>query len=428
MRIEATRWIGVLALAAASCSDAPGASPPDSASDAAPDAAVDAMPDVPSDTPPDDPIDAPPDVPIDPLDVAFAAAVHYTSNYKPYAVRAHDIDADGDLDLVVANEISSDVVIFRNSGAGAFTASAPVGVGAYPTALVIADFNRDGVADVATADYHGNSVSILLGAGTGAAYTLAAASSYSTVAGAETSNLAVGDLNGDAVPDVIATNPQASSISVFLGNANGTLRAATTIPLVVTGSTTPSEPYAAAIGDFDSDGRADAAIADNRSARLFILLGNGDGTFHATSAQPPIMGVGSFQIIARDMNRDGGLDLVVANRSSDNISVLLGTGTGVFAPAYASTVGAGAGPYSLAIADFNADTIPDVLTANYQTDNASVLLGVGNGAFESPLDAGATGDFTYGVAAGDLDGDGRIDFAAVNALSNTLAVKMSTAQ
>lgn len=360
--------------------------------------------------------------------VSFAEGVSYMSSDKPYVMLSGDLDADGEIDLAVANELASAITVFRNDGAGAFSsipASTPVGfpTGEYPTGGAIADMNRDGIADIVTANYHGNSVSVLLGAGSLESYTLAANTDYPTVPGSETSNLAVGDLDGNMILDVIATNPQTHSVSVFLGRGDGTLQPATQLDLGMG----MSEPYSVAIGDFDSDGDSDAAIADNRTVRIILALGNGDGTFELSPLRPEVGGDASFIIIARDVDLDGNLDLVVANRSSDDVSVLLGHGDGEFDDALLSPTGPMTGPYSIAVADFNLDAVPDVVTANFVSSTTTVLLGIGNGKFEPPIDAGMTGINTYGVATGDFNGDGKPDFATANALSNDITVKMSTA-
>jgi len=363
------------------------------------------------------------------LEVSFAAAVAYPSGYKPYVMLSGDLDGDGVTDLAAANEVGNAVAVFRNAGAGTFaTVPAPTDsgfpTGEYPTGGAIADFNHDGIADIITANYHGNSVSILLGTGTGDAYALTACASYPTVAGSETSNLAVGDLDGDGHLDVIATNPQTSSASVFRGRADGTLAPAIQITL----GAGQAEPYSVAIADFDHDGLADAAIADNRNLSIHLLLGNGDGTFEVAMPRPAIGGAASFIVIARDVDLDGNIDLVVANRSSDDVTVLLGHGDGAFEPPAISTTGPDTGPYSLAVADFNLDGVPDVVTANYKTSTASVLLGIGDGRFEAPIDAGPTGTTPYGVATGDFNGDGKPEFATANAISDDVTVKLSTAQ
>lgn len=361
------------------------------------------------------------------LAVSFADSVAYPSGFKPYVMMSGDLDGDGDLDLAAANEIGSAVAVFRNTGAGLFEpVPAPTAsgfpTGEYPTGGAIADFNHDAIPDVVTADYHGNSVSILLGAGTGDAYALTACDSYPTVAGAETSNLAVGDLDGDTHTDVIATNPQASSASVFRGRADGTLAPAVQIDLG------EAEPYSVAIADFDGDGIADAAIADNYNLAIHLLHGNGDGTFEIAMERAAIGGAASFILVTHDMDVDGVLDLVVANRSSHDVSVLLGRGDGTFAEPLVSPTGDDTGPYALAIADFNLDAVPDVVTANFLTSNASVLLGIGNGLFDAPIDAGATGTTPYGITAGDFDGDGKPDLATANAISDDVTVKRNTSQ
>ena len=362
--------------------------------------------------------------------VEFEDPTFYASGVKAYVVRAGDLDGDGDTDLFAANELDSTISVFRNAGdsSGVFArveSPQPFETGEYPTGGAIADMNLDGVADVITADYHGDSVSVLLGWGINDSYTLTRAFTFPTVAGAETSNLAVGDLDADGVPDVIATNPQTASFSVFRGRGDGTLLPAEDVALGIDGV---SEPFSVAIGDYNGDSIADAAIADNRTSTVFIELGNGDGTFTPGPMQPALGGVPSFIIITHDLDLDGNLDLVCANRSSDDVSVLLGRGDGGFRKAIVSSTGTDTGPYSIAIADFNADGVPDVVTPNFRSNTASVLLGTGDGHFEEPIDVGYTGMTSYGVATGDFNGDGRPDVAVSNAISNDVAVLLSRAR
>jgi len=364
--------------------------------------------------------------------VSFAPAVSYLAGAKPYALFSGDLNGDGRIDLVVANEISSSISVFLNDGTGVFQRLAPFATGAYPTGGTLVDFNQDNILDVVTADYHGNSVSVLLGVGAGGppvkgTGALAPAVSYLTTAGGETSNLAVGDLNRDNNLDVVATNQAESSVSVFLGLDGGALAPGVTLPVGISGA---SHPFSTAIGDFNGDGNDDVAIGDNTSGTILVRLGNGDGTLQAEVGYP-VGGDPGYVIITSDVDRDGKLDLVSANRSSDNISVLQGRGDGTFRKAIASPAGAGSGPYSVAVADFNQDGVPDVITANFMSSNASVLLGIGNGHFEAPIDAGPTDAFCYGVAAGDFDGDTVPDFATANALGGNMmggnmTVKLST--
>jgi len=313
-------------------------------------------------------------------------------------------------------------VFLNQTNTGAFVkVGTPFVTGEYPTGGAIADINKDGKADVITADYHGDSVSVLFGTGTG---MLGPKATYPTVSGAETSNLAIGDLNGDTVVDVLATNPLSGSVSMFLANADGTLRPAQDILI---GITTASNPYSAGIGDFNKDGRNDIAVADSRSGQIIVRLGNGDGTFQTEVAYSE-GGTPPYIVITGDVDVDGELDLVVANRGSDNVSVLSGRGDGTFRKPILSSTGEGTNPYSLAIADFNQDGVPDVVTANFVSSTASVLLGIGSGAFEIPINAGPVGNSTYGVTAGNFNADMKPDFATANANTNNITVKLNTSQ
>jgi hypothetical protein len=364
-------------------------------------------------------------------EVSFRS-VTYDAGEKPYVALAGDLDGDDRTDLVVADELGDKIFVFINNGLAGLRppatyeigprASFPIGV--YPTGGALADFNHDGALDVVTADYHGNAVSVLLNTGTGA---LGPSANYPTTQPAETSNLAVGDLNGDGNVDVVATNPLASSVSVLLGRADGTLAPAVNLPV----GTGTSEPYSVAIADFDHDSRADVAIADSRRGRIVVRRGNGDGTF-----QPEVLyvvgGTAPYILISADIDRDGNADLVTANRGSDNVSVLRGRPDGTFQAAIVAGTGPMSGPYSVAVADFNLDSVPDLVTGDFATtatfagNDASVLIGRGDGSFDPPIIVPGTP--SYGVATGDFNADGKPDFAAVNFVYKTVTVNLSTSE
>jgi len=158
-----------------------------------------------------------------------------------------------------------------------------------------------------------------------------------------------------------------------------------------------------------------------------------------------IGGTQSFVVIVSDVNLDKKVDLVVADRGSDTVSVLLGHGDGTFKKAIVSSVvppnvtfpNKGRpwfGPYAVAVADINQDGVPDIVTPNFLGDSVTILLGIGNGHFDPAIELkfGAPTDpqfmFTtpYGIFAADFNGDGNPDFATANAGSDDLTVRLNT--
>jgi dienelactone hydrolase len=162
-----------------------------------------------------------------------------------------------------------------------------------------------------------------------------------------------------------------------------------------------------AIGDFNRDGKLDLAVANIGSNNVSILLGNGDGTF-----QPPVnysVGAAPYTVAVGDLNGDGKPDLAVSNDNGPSISILLGNGDGTFQPVVDYPVGSGAN--SVTIADLNADGKLDLISSNWGSQNVSVLLGNGDGTLQPAVNY-PTGGATDGQAAiGDFNGDGKVDFA-----------------
>ena len=279
-------------------------------------------------------------------------------------------------------------------------------VGATPYSVAVGDFNGDGKPDLAVTNYSSFSVSVLLGNGEG---TFQPAVNYAT--GNYPFSVAVGDFNGDGKLDLVVANFGGNSVSVLLGNGDGTFQPAV---LYAAGS----NPISVAVGDFNGDGKLDLAVADYANfSNVSVLLGNGDGTF-----QPAVSyasGSEARSVAVGDFNGDGQLDLAVANDIGGIVSVLLGKGDGTFQPPV--NYFAGASPSSVAVGDFNGDGKLDLAVANNGGGNISVLLGNGDGSFQTAVNY-AVGNAPVTITVGDFNGDGTLDLAVSNQVSNNVSV------
>jgi RHS repeat-associated protein len=178
-----------------------------------------------------------------------------------------------------------------------------------------------------------------------------------------------------------------------------------------------SYPYVMTTGLFNGDTNLDLVTANQSSGNVSILLGNGDGTFvlstnYATGSSPRGVVIG-------DVDQDGWSDLVVANAGSYNMTVLLGNGDGTFRNAGSFSVGSY--PYSVVLGDFNADEKLDVATANQSSGNVSVLLGNGDGSFGTAVNY-AVGSAPYSLAVGRLNSDTNLDLVVANLSDGTVSV------
>jgi hypothetical protein len=238
-----------------------------------------------------------------------------------------------------------------------------------------------------------------------------AGQSYS--AGIAPHGVVIGDFNKDGNQDVVVVSSYGTSQNVYvlLGNGDGTFQAPSVIS--VNGGL-----YAVAAGDFNGDGNLDLAVVDNTHSAVLILLGHGDGTFAqpttantcSTGAQPVALAVG-------DLNGDGKLDIVTANSGANSVTLCPGDGAGGFlAPiSLAASTLSGGTPNGVAIADVTGDGKPDLVVSLWQ--NAySVLAGNGNGTFQpsNTQFIPAPASNPYSVAVVDLNGDSKPDLIFPN--------------
>src|ERR1700722_7978033 len=315
----------------------------------------------------------------------------------PQGIVTGDFNADGKIDLAVANSADNTVSILLGSGDGTFTAQTPIAVGIGPDWLVTGDFNEDGKQDLAIVNSGSNTVSILLGNGDG---TFTLHSSPGT--GVTPFAVVAGDFNADGHLDLAVTNSGDNTVTILLGNGNGTFVAGT--PLAV-----GSLPQVLVIGDFNEDGRLDIAVANESSSSVSMLLGNGNGTFQPQATTPT--GGSGFPIglIAGDFNEDSHLDLAAENAT--DVAILLGNGTGALT--LNSNPAAGSFLISGVTGDYNGDGFLDIVVADQTLGQAFLLPGNGNGTFGTAV-AYTTSAGTYSAATADFNGDGALDLAFTN--------------
>jgi hypothetical protein len=313
---------------------------------------------------------------------------------------------NGVIDLLNITANNSQIGATSLSGPGfKFAAPASNTTGVQPTNVTVADFNGDGFPDLVTADLSDDTISVLLGNGDG---SFRPALRFQT--GGSPESVAVSDFNGDGILDLAVANTQDSTVSILLGNGDGTFQAQTTLA-------SGRAPISIVVGDFNADGIADLAIADTNDSDVSVLLGNGDGTFQTRMT----FAVGNTpqQLVAADLNRDGVVDLAVVNTRDNTVSILLGNGDGTFQGQLIFSTGAG--PHSIAVGDFNGDGLVDLAVCNRYSGTVSLLIGHGDGTFQTGSSI-QTGRSPMSLAAGDFDGDGLLDLVVTNQFDFDISV------
>ncbi|MDW5595117.1 FG-GAP-like repeat-containing protein [Conexibacter stalactiti] len=326
---------------------------------------------------------------------------------------AADFDGDGVLDLAGNNFGRRDVSVALGNGNGTFAASSSSPLGITPGTMASGDLDEDGNDDVVVGSYTATALSLLMSDGDGT-FTAASAVPDNEPPGAIT----IGDVDGDGHLDLV-TAPSLGSQKVLVSLGDGTGGFDTAIESATIGGAT----IALDLADFDDDGDLDLlARANDGIGTLRVALGNGDGTFaEPTSYQP---GVRVLDAVVRDFDGDGIPDVAAADTDSDTVLVLRSNGDGTFGPP-ATTSSLGDGPDWLDAADFDRDGDQDLVVVNSLDGSMAVLDNPGDGAFASgqipasPMMPGTP-------VAGDFDGDGAADLALLEGVSRTPALWLNT--
>jgi len=338
--------------------------------------------------------------------IRFHAPLQLPTGAGARAIALGDLDADGDLDVGVACYDADAVWLYRNDGDGLFTSAGSVAVGPKPQSIVMSDLNADGLPEIAVTNDLGSSVSVLRNttAAIGGAINFAIHVTYATPA--RPVMVAVGEFDGDGVPDLVSASSITSEVSIRLGRGDGTFSERIDIP-------TPSACSSIHCADLDGDGSLDIAtthyylgtmsILRNRSETPGILRFERTATI-ATLSRP-------IAAAAGDLNADGLPDLAIVSTWGDSVGVVqnergLGFVTRV-------DRGVTSDPRSVAIGDLNGDARPDVVATNYTALTASLILNLGNDGFSEKHEV-EIGPAATSIAVADLNADGRSEIVVTN--------------
>jgi len=335
-----------------------------------------------------------------------APGLYSTSPIAPMVTA--DFNGDGIPDVAILGTLSSGpaLSIFLGRADGSFAPRMDYSVQTSSGGIAVGDFNGDGKPDVifVCSVFCSTGASIYFGNGDG---TLQPPVPLNQSVGNIYSGAASGDFNGDGKLDLLLVVPGGpGTIAILLGNGDGTFQAPVTYSV--------QDASYVVLGDFNGDGKPDVAVSGGLNGSVIsILINNGDGTFKS----PVNYNIsGNVEALAAaDLNGDGKLDLVApSGGTSATISVLLGNGDGTFGSpiVYTSNL---LSIYSaqIAVADFNGDGKLDVALTDSEgsSNDVAILLGNGDGTFQNTPLLYSAGLLPTGLVSLDLNGDGKPDLA-----------------
>ncbi len=358
-------------------------------------------------------------------DKSFAPGEDFSTGVLPTFAAIGDLDGDGQTDLAVTNQISGSVSVLRNTstaGVISYATKMDFSTGSFPQSVAIGDLDGDGKADLAVANSTSNTVSVFRNTSTVGAISYAAKMDFGT--GTGPFSVAIGDLDGDGRADLVVTNSNSNNVSVFrnTSTAAGVISYAAKVDFA-----TGSKPQSVAIGDLDGDGKVDLAVANRGDNTVSVLRNTSTGVISYADKVDFTTGTNPQSVAIGDLDDDGKTDLAVANFGSSTVSVFRNTSTGLGDISYDTKVDfdTGSGSRSVVIGDLNGDGRADLAVANDLGQTVSILrntsTGLGDISYAAKADF-ATGSRPQSVVIGNLNSDGQADLAVANYISSNVSV------
>ena len=290
-------------------------------------------------------------------------------------IAVDDFNDDNQLDVSVSCPSANNVVMLFGNNDGEFWSRTTysTGVNSYPHLLMSGDFNNDEKTDLAVVDYLGNKFGIFTSYYK-ADFTIQ--NKYSTGSSPQPYSIAVADFNNDSISDIVVVYSGTKNIGIQLGFGNGSFGTVIKYP---TGSN--SFVQHVSVGDLNKDGQVDIVIADSNSDSVHILLGVGDGTFGRIMTY--FMGLQSSPIWVEivSLGSDDWLDLVVTNEGINTLNILYGYNYATFVLHRTYSTGDQSDVVMASVADINHDNRLDIIVTNFRSNSVSLFFGDGNGSF-----------------------------------------------
>ena len=304
-------------------------------------------------------------------DGTFQSAVNYNAGVNPIAVATGTFRTSGQpADLAVVDQGANNVEIFLGKGDGTFAPPVDYPVGHFPSAIALADYNGDGYTDIAVTNTDDNTVSILLNKGDGSG-TFLPAQTVTLTSGQAPIGIATADFNGDGLADLAVANSGNNTATILLGDGHGNFPTQTNL-------STGVKPVALVAATFNSGlqcastilAHPDLAVANETDGTVSIFLNQCGGTF----AAQPVISVGDSPdaLFAGDFENSGNQDFIVANSADNDIVVFFGAGNGTFPSSIPLQVGNS--PAGIASAVFNSSGLPDAAVSNEGDNTVTVIL------------------------------------------------------
>lgn len=331
-----------------------------------------------------------------------------------YGGQASDLNRDGWVDLAIVCENAADIRVYPNlaDGSGDFGPRLipSATTDALPSPNVAADFNNDGLIDIATGNYDGHDVTIVLGTGDGH-FT----GRTDIPLGGESRGIAAFDFDGDGDQDIVCSVPGMSRVALMTNNGTGGFAS----PVFIEGG--GNAEYGLCAADMNNDGILDLVVGNRDSSTITVMRGNGNGTFTLVNTQSS--GGPTWVVVCGDVNGDGNIDVAAANSGAGNNAILRGNGNGTLQAPVTYNV-SGHTP-AVDLADLDGDGDLDMLSSSFGGGLWRLFVNNGAGSFTFVQDYDAASNPACAILV-DVNNDRTIDMVHLDEIAQLVRIWSNT--